>query len=304
MALAALTAVIWGLAFVASAIALESFSPPHVTALRCLIAALPVLVLPRPLPWRTLVAIGLPLFAGQWLLLFFAYARGLPAGIASVTQQLQVCFTVLLAAVVLRERPTPRQVAGLAIAFGGIGLIATTVGADLPVLALGLAIAAAFSWGVGNILLKTVGPMPMLPLIAWLCLVPPLPALLVSVIAEGGWTLPAALAAASWPSLAMVIYLGAMSTTLAYVLWSRLLRSYPAAMVAPFALLSPCVGIVSSAIVLGERFRPAQLGGMVLIVIGVAVSVLPFARLCGAAMRAGHDDRAAAPAARSTPGRR
>ena len=42
-ALAVLTSVIWGLAFVATRIALDSFSPPQLTALRFLIACLPVL---------------------------------------------------------------------------------------------------------------------------------------------------------------------------------------------------------------------------------------------------------------------
>jgi O-acetylserine/cysteine efflux transporter len=283
MALAALTAIIWGLAFVAIPSALESFSPPQVTTLRFVIACLPVFFLPRPrLPWRRLVLIGLTLFTGQFLLLFFAYAQGLPAGLASVTQQLQAIFTVLLAAFVLRDRPTPRQVIGMAIAFGGIGLIATTVGQGLPAIALVLAVAAAFSWAIGNLLVKAGGPMPMLPLIAWLSLVPPLPALLVSVVSDGGLTLPAALAAASWQSMAAVFYLGAIATTLAYAVWGRLLASYPAALVAPFALLAPCVGIGASAVALGERFRPAQYGGMALILIGVAVSVFPVQRFRGA----------------------
>jgi O-acetylserine/cysteine efflux transporter len=43
MALAVLTFVIWGLAFVATKIALENFSPPQLTALRFLIACLPAL---------------------------------------------------------------------------------------------------------------------------------------------------------------------------------------------------------------------------------------------------------------------
>ena len=43
MALAALTSVIWGLAFVAIKFGLESFSAPSSTAVRFLIACLPVL---------------------------------------------------------------------------------------------------------------------------------------------------------------------------------------------------------------------------------------------------------------------
>jgi len=46
--LAILVAVIWGLAFVASRIALDEFSPELMTTLGFAIAALPCLLVPRP----------------------------------------------------------------------------------------------------------------------------------------------------------------------------------------------------------------------------------------------------------------
>jgi O-acetylserine/cysteine efflux transporter len=48
VSLAVMVAVIWGLAFVASRIALDEFSPELMTALRFAIAALPCLLVPRP----------------------------------------------------------------------------------------------------------------------------------------------------------------------------------------------------------------------------------------------------------------
>ena len=124
IALAALTSVIWGLAFVATKIGLESFSAPQLTALRFLIACLPVLFLRRPqIAWSSLILIGLTLFSGQFLLLFFAYENGMPAGLASVTQQTQAFLTVILAALFLRDLPSPRQCAGLVVAFAGLFFI-------------------------------------------------------------------------------------------------------------------------------------------------------------------------------------
>src|SRR5260370_23802084 len=46
--IAVLVAVIWGLAFVASRIALDEFSPPLMTALRFAIAAVPCLFVRKP----------------------------------------------------------------------------------------------------------------------------------------------------------------------------------------------------------------------------------------------------------------
>src|SRR6195256_992630 len=120
LALAVLVAVIWGVAFVATRIGLDDFSPPQLTALRFVIAALPVAFLARPpIPWSTLVTIGLTLFTGQFLFQFFGIASGMPPGLASVLVQTQAFFTVLFAAVALGERPARRQGVGMAGALGG-----------------------------------------------------------------------------------------------------------------------------------------------------------------------------------------
>lgn len=272
MTMAALTAVIWGLGFVAVKLGLESFSPAQLTALRFVIACLPVLVVPRPpVSWPMLVAIGLTLFTGQFLLLFFAYVAGLPPGVAAVTQQIQVFFTVALAAVFLRDVPTRRQSIGMLVAFCGLALIGLTVGGDLTLSGLGLALAAAFSWAVGNILVKRVGKVPMLPLMTWLSLVPPLPALLVSGFDNRAPWIFTAILDASWISIAAAIYLAVFATTFAYAMWGHLLARYPSAVVAPFALMAPCAGIASSALVFGEAFPPIRYAGMTLILAGLAI---------------------------------
>ncbi len=272
--LASLTSVIWGVAFVAVKFGLEGFSAPQLTAARFLLACLPAVVVPRPkIPWLSLVLIGLTLFTGQFLLLFFAYTRGLPPGLASVTQQTQAFFTVLLAASFLRDVPTARQWAGMAIAFAGLAFIGLTVGGDLTPAGLGLGLAGAFSWAVGNVLVKRAAGAPMLPLVVWASLVPPLPALAVSALADRGVTLADAASHAPWLSLGAVVYLGAVATALAYAIWGDLLQRYPTAVVAPFALLAPCAGIIASAVILGEVFGPIRYAGMALILIGLVIAM-------------------------------
>jgi O-acetylserine/cysteine efflux transporter len=241
-----------------------------------MIACLPVLFVPRPkLPWSAIVLIGLTLFAGQFLLLFFAFALDMPAGLASVTQQTQAFFTVLLAAVFLREIPRLRQGVGMAIAFAGLVLIGLTTGADLKPAALGLALAAALSWAIGNILVKRTAGVPVFPLMAWCSLVAPWPVLLLSWLVDPQPSLIGAVMNASWPSIATALYLGTLATPIAYGMWSHLLQRYPASVVAPFALLSPATGILSSALILGEVFGPLRYAGMALILAGLAVIVWP-----------------------------
>jgi O-acetylserine/cysteine efflux transporter len=275
IALAALTSLIWGVAFVATKFGLESFSAPQLTTLRFLLACLPILFVRRPgIPWGSIALIGMTLFAGQFLLLFFAFAEGLPPGLASVTQQMQAFFTVVLAAVFLGDVPSLRQCTGMTVAFAGLGLIGLTMGSDLKPAALGLALAGAFSWAVGNVLVKRMPTVPVFPLVVWCSLIPPVPGVIVSAVSDQR-TLIEALRTASWPSIAAVIYLGAMATLLAYAIWGSLLQRYPAAAVAPFALLAPCAGIASSAVIFGEVFSPTRYAGMALILGGLAVLVIP-----------------------------
>jgi O-acetylserine/cysteine efflux transporter len=279
MALAALTSVIWGFAFVTYKFGLESFSAAQLTALRFLIACLPVLFVPRPkLPWSTIVLIGLILFAAQFLLLLMAFALDMPAGLASVTQQTQAFFTVVLAAIFMREFPTLRQGIGMAVAFAGLALIGLTVGGDLKPAALGLAIAAATSWAVGNILVKRTGDTPVFALMAWCSLVAPWPVLVFSYFVDPQPSLVQAILQASWLSIATAFYLGVPSTLIAYGLSSYLLQRYPASVVAPFALLSPATGILASTVILGEVFGPLRYAGMALILVGLAVIVWPVRR--------------------------
>lgn len=276
MVLAALTSVIWGLGFVAVKFALESLSAPQLTAVRFLIASLPVLLVPRPpISWVSLVLIGVTLFAGQFLLLFFAYTLGMPPGLASVTQQMQAFFTVLLAAVFLQDIPSLRQCIGMAIAFAGLALIGLTTGSDLKLAVLGLALAGAFSWAVGNVLVKRTGNVPMFPLVVWCSLIPPVPALIVSSVFDRHVSLLAVISNASWMSIGAVVYLAALATIVAYATWGYLLQRYSTALLAPFALLAPCTGVLASAVIFREVFPPLRYAGMALILGGLAIIVLP-----------------------------
>lgn len=294
VALAVLVAAIWGFAFVATKIGLESFTPTQLTAIRFLVACLPILFVARPsVSWMWLIGIGLILFAGQFLLLFFGMVHGMPPGIASVTMQTQAFFTILIAALILRDVPTAKQLVGIGISFLGLVLIGLSVGADLTYLGLGLTLGGALSWAVGNVLVKRIGNVDMLSLVVWASLVPPLPALAVSALIDDQASLVTAVANASWMSIWSALYLGLVATVFAYAIWGKLLRDYSTALVVPFALLAPCAGAVSSAIVFGERFGMLRSAGMGLILIGLALTVvspktLAFVRAAVRRRRSGH----------------
>jgi phosphate/sulfate permease len=65
----------------------------------------------------------------------------------------------------------------------------------------------------------------------------------------------------SLTGLMCMIGLGGVSTSIAYWLWGRLLRDYPAAQVVPFALLVPFVGSAASSVGVRREVRALRLGG-------------------------------------------
>jgi O-acetylserine/cysteine efflux transporter len=275
IALATLVAVIWGLAFVASRMALDEVSPTLLTTLRFTIAALPCLFVRRPdVSWLLLIGISLTLFVGQFLAQAFGIAHGVPVGLTSVIVQSQALFTVAFAVLAFAEVPTRWQIAGIGVATLGLAMICFTVGYDFSVGAFAVLMISPVSFAIGNLLLRRARHAPMFDLFAWLCLTAALPLLLLTPIVDGLQPTWRALSQLSPGVIACLIGLGAISTSMAYGLWGRLLRDHTAAQVVPFALLVPFVGAGASALVFGERFGPLRLAGMIVVICGIAVMLL------------------------------
>jgi len=103
--------------------------------------------------------------------------------------------------------------------------------------------------------------------------VPPLPFLALSLWLEGPAVIEAALRGIGWQTILLLAYLAFGATILGYGLWSRLLSRYPASQVAPFSLLVPVVGLTSASVLLGERLGTLQLGGALLVMLGLGLNV-------------------------------
>jgi O-acetylserine/cysteine efflux transporter len=273
--LAIVVAVIWGLAFVASRIALDEFSPVLMTALRFIVAAAPCLIVPKPkISWPLLIAISFTLFLGQFLAQAYGIAYGVPVGLSSVIVQSQALFTIAFAALVFGEWPTPVQAVGIGIATLGLLMICGTVGYDFSVDAFALLMISPISFAVGNLLLRRANGVRIFDLFAWLCLASAVPLFALALTVNGPAPTWDALSHTSLTGLLCILALGGISTSVAYWLWGRLLRDYPAAQVVPFALLVPFVGSAASSIVFGERFGPLRLAGMAAVIGGIAVMLL------------------------------
>ncbi len=275
--LALLVTLIWGVNFVVIKVGLQDFPPLLFCALRFALAALPLLFLRGSLPaplWR-IVQIGVLLGVIKFGLLFVGMHLGMPAGLSSLVLQSQVFFTVLIAALVLGERPSRRALAGLLLAAGGLLLIGLQRPLGDSLLGFALVIAAALAWAFANIATKRSGASDMLRLICWVSLVPVLPLLGLSYLFEGPQVMTAAWANLSWRGVGALLYIAFLATTVGFAIWSFLLRRYPASQVTPFALAVPVSGLLAGWLLLGEALTPLGWLACALVFGGLAVTLMP-----------------------------
>lgn len=270
---AGLVAVIWGANFVAIHVSLEHYPPLLLAALRFLVLAVPTLLfVPRPrVAWRWLLGYGLGFGILQFAFLYLGMASGMPAGLSSLVLQASAPFTVILAAVFLRERPAWPVLLGVAVALTGLAVIAGYRGLAVSVLPVLLVIAGAFGWAIGNICSRQAQADSPFRLMMWMTVIPPLPLLALSLVVEGPSRITSALATApsAWLANVGLAYTVVLATVVGSGIWTSLLTRNSASSVAPFSMLVPVTGLVSAWLLLGERPSGWELLGGVLIVAGV-----------------------------------
>ncbi len=278
LAMGALGAI--AIAFSGIFVRLSGVEPATSAVFRCLYAV-PVLAL---LAWRERRSAGprpegehrLTLLAGAAFavdLLAWHYAIDVVgAGLATVLANVQVVIVGLVAWVFLGERPSRTTTTAIPVMLIGVVLISGVVGADAygddPALGavLGLLAAAAYS---GYLLLLRAGNRDQHHRAG---------ALLDATIIGG---LGAAVAGAalgrvdlvpSWPAHGWLLVLALNSQVVGWLLISYALPRLPAVVTSVLLLLQPVTAVLLGMVLLGEAPSVVQLGGVLLILVGIVVA--------------------------------
>jgi O-acetylserine/cysteine efflux transporter len=275
LAAALVMVTIWGFNFVVIRWGLDRVSPYTLNLLRFALASFPALLFVRPprAPWRLVVGYGLFAFGAQFSLLFAGMAAGMPTGLASLVIQVQVFFTIGLVTLLTRERARPAQLLGAAVAGAGIVLVAL----HLPPstwLGFALTLGAAGSWAIANVIVKRIPGERPLAVVVWASAVAVVAMLPVALVADGPRAVAAAIAGMDALAWLGVAFQAGPTTLLAFGIWAWLLRRHPAALVAPFTLLVPIVGMTCAVLLLGEPVAWWKLAGAALVLGGLALNVL------------------------------
>ncbi|MEO6511145.1 MAG: EamA family transporter [Nocardioides sp.] len=275
--LAALVATIWGFNFVVIDWGMADVPPLLFVAIRFTVVVFPaVLLVRRPeAPWRVVAAVGVFMSLGQFGFLYVSMDAGMPPGLAALVLQAQVIFTVLIAAGVLRELPTPAQVVGVAVGSVGLAVVAVGRGGHVPAVALALCLLGALSWGIGNVVSRSAGIRAGFSLTVWSAVVVPVPLLALSLLVDGPATVGEALVGFSWQAAMSTAYTAGLASLVGYGVFNTLLARNPASSVVPWVLLAPVVAMGSAWWLLGQRPNGAETAGGLLLLVGVLVALRP-----------------------------
>lgn len=278
-ALGGMATLVWAGAFVVTDVALHQTAPIAFAAMRFVISAAFVLVVPRPaVRWHLLLAIGLLLGVGQHAGIFLGMALGVPPGMAALLAHTQSFFTLAMAWVVMGERLTGRKVVAFGLALAGLGLLMAERGTPMPIVAMLAVLAAAISAAIGNLVLRRLGGADPVGIAAWMSAVAAPGLVTLSVIVEG--PAPVVAMVTQWNSTLVLagLYSGVLSGLGAYTIWARLFGRYEAHRVAPFMLLVPVGAIVLSVVWFGETLTLWRAAAALAIIVGLGLNLVPARR--------------------------
>jgi len=283
LAAAVVTVVLWASAFVGIRAAGHELSPGALALGRMLVGSLTlttiVLVVRvrrpmAPFPQGRLlgaIAVWGAAWFGLYNLALNAAERHLDAGTAALLVNVAPVVVAVLAGLLLGEGFPARLLVGMAVAFAGVALIATTTssgGVDLGGVLLGL-LAALIYAGAAVAQKRLLAQADSLT-VTWigavagtLALLPYLPALLDELE-----TAPASASAA-------VAYLGVFPTAIAFLTWGYALSRTTAGRLAAATYAAPPIVVLLSWALLGELPAPLALAGGALCLAGVAVATRP-----------------------------
>jgi O-acetylserine/cysteine efflux transporter len=121
---------------------------------------------------------------------------------------------------------------------------------------------------------RAAGKVEMLGYVVWASLFAVPPLLALALLFEGWSAMMAGVRAAGPSTWAVIAWQAVGNTMFGYGVWGWLLARYPAATVAPMALMIPVFGMGASALVLGEPLQGWKLGAAALVMSGLALGML------------------------------
>ena len=268
-----LVMIVWGITYVVTKAAVREIPPLTLAALRYLIAAsvlVPIAMarsgsmrLPRPLSFAPLVWMGLT----GIVILTVGFNYGLIYGSASqgaLLYALSPAALAIAAVLWLRETLSRRRTAGILLSIAGTALVVASGEIDRaaprPFLGAVCMLAGIVAWACYTVIAKRLAGANQIVVIAWVSMIGM--AMLLPLAAVE--LLQSPTPRPSLDAWLATLFLGAVASALAYVVYNLALRELDASVVGAYFTLDPLVGVATAILFLGEVLRGGQVaGGMI-----------------------------------------
>lgn len=296
--LVALLSIGWGFSWPMMKMALSEFPIWTFRAVSCLSAGLALLglarlaggtLMPRSREWRD-VALAAFFNVTAWHMLVGYGVVLVASGHAAVLAYTMPLWVVVFGAVFLGQKLEAPSAVGLLLGLAGIATLAAPGFATLREAPLGAAliVLGAMAWATGTLIQKHLKTgLSTLALTGWQLVLGSIPIVLLAPVIEG-LAFPV-VSARAWAS---GIYITAVALVICYFLWFKIVSILPASRASISMLLTPALGVISGALVLGEA-----LGWRELLALGLIASALVLVLTVPSAAASGLDAPRSAKAA-------
>lgn len=272
LALTAIAPIAWGSTYYVTREYLPSDAALWGGVFRALPAGLILLLVCRRLPrgswwWKSLVLGTLNI--GAFFALVYAVAQILPSSIAATTMAVSAGVLMLMAWLLMGERPTRWPLIGAGLGFLGVAIMVFDGQSQINMLGILLSLTAMGISGLGFILAKKWSSgQPILDTTAWQLVAGGLLLLPVAGLVQGP---PPAL---DGQAILGFGYLSIVATAVAFLAWFSGLRYLPSATVGLLGLLNPVTGVILGTLLASETLGVQSLSGMAMVLAGVFLGFL------------------------------
>jgi drug/metabolite transporter (DMT)-like permease len=182
-------------------------------------------------------------------------------------------WAALLAIPVLGERLDGRRIGALGLGMAGVAVLAgpDIVSGRADLMGITYMLLAAISWGFGIVMLKRQRTeLGAMALTGWQLILGGVP-IFVATLFQPVFSLEHL----TWRGVAGTLYAAFIGLTFCFAAYNKLVLMLPAGIAAISALMVPVVGLISSAILLGEPIGAPEVLALALVVSAVALVLWP-----------------------------
>jgi drug/metabolite transporter (DMT)-like permease len=278
---------VWGSTYLAIAIAVETFPPFIMAAVRFGLAGIILLTWsmardrrsfqwPTRREWRDSAIVGALLLGGGMGLVAWG-EQTIPSGIAALIIATMPVWIAVLGGIFLGERLPRLAVAGILIGFAGVAILVgpSALGGAGAMDPAGIAaiLLSPIAWATGSLFASHRASLPRKPLVATGAqMVTGGVVLAVMGLLSGEWQTfdPAAI---SRDSFLAFVYLTIAGSLVAYTTYSWLLGVAPLPLVSTYAYVNPIVAVILGWLILQEPIDARTVVAGAVIVVAVALIV-------------------------------